>query len=241
MSDVLFPEICIGYDFVRKPVFSTNIMTSVSGRELRARHYAVPRYEFSLQIPVLRESKKELQKIENFFLDRFGSFDSFLFKAPFDNDFTCEFVGDGVTTTFQLYKQTGEQKIPITNIEAFSNVEMDKIKLMWNADSQKRMWRGGSPEKWNDDAQTKMWSDNVQVLVWDDKNQVLMWSNDVYSVTSDGFLITSKPLGVGEKIRLSGTFYYRCRFAEDSQEFTLFSYRLWRGQINLVGSFGNKI
>ncbi|WON81469.1 DUF2460 domain-containing protein [Acinetobacter sp. UGAL515B_02] len=209
MSDVLFPEICIGYDFVRKPVFSTNIMTSISGRELRARHYAVPRYEFSLQIPVLRESKKELQKIENFFLDRFGSFDSFLFKAPLDNEFESEFVGDGVTTIFQLYKQTGEQKIPITNVEAFGKV------LMWSA--------------------------NDQALMWSANDQALMWSNDFYQITSDGRVVFNKPLALGESITITGTFYYRCRFAEDSQEFTLFSYKLWRGQINLVGSFGNKI
>lgn len=209
MSDVLFPEICIGYDFVRKPVFSTNIMTSISGRELRARHYAVPRYEFSLQIPILRESKKELQKIENFFLDRFGSFDSFLFKAPLDNEFESEFVGDGVTTSFQLYKQTGEQKIPITNVEAFGKV------LMWSA--------------------------NDQALMWSTDNQKLMWSNDFYQITSDGRVIFNRPLALGESISITGTFYYRCRFAEDSQEFTLFSHKLWRGQINLVGSFGNKI
>ena len=208
MSDVLFPEICIGYDFVRKPVFSTNIMTSVSGRELRARHYAVPRYEFSLQIPVLRESKKELQKIENFFLDRFGSFDSFLFKAPLDNEFESEFIGDGVKTVFQLYKQTGEQKIPITNVEAFGKV------LMWNRD---------------------------QNLMWSSNDQTLMWSNDYYQITKDGLVIFSSPPAAGQVINLTGTFYYRCRFAEDSQEFTLFSYKLWRGQINLVGSFGNKI
>ncbi|WP_119689681.1 DUF2460 domain-containing protein [Acinetobacter soli] len=209
MSDVLFPEICIGYDFVRKPVFSTNIMTSISGRELRARHYAVPRYEFSLQIPILRESKKELQKIENFFLDRFGSFDSFLFKAPLDNEFESEFVGDGVTTVFQLYKKTGEQKIPITNVEAFGKV------LMWSA--------------------------NDQALMWSANDQALMWSNDFYQITSDGRVIFNSPLALGESISITGTFYYRCRFAEDSQEFTLFSYKLWRGQINLVGSFGNKI
>lgn len=209
MSDVLFPEICIGYDFVRKPVFSTNIMTSISGRELRARHYAVPRYEFSLQIPILRESKKELQKIENFFLDRFGSFDSFLFKAPLDNEFESQFVGDGVTTSFQLYKQTGEQKIPITNVEAFGKV------LMWNVNDQ-----------------TLMWSTDVQKL---------MWSNDYYDVNSDGTVIFNTPPALGQVVKITGTFYYRCRFAEDSQEFTLFSYKLWRGQINLVGSFGNKI
>lgn len=209
MSDVLFPEICIGYDFIRKPVFSTNIMTSVSGRELRARHYAVPRYEFSLQIPVLRESKKELQKIENFFLDRFGSFDSFLFKAPLDNEFESKFIGDGVTTVFQLYKQTDEQKIPITHVEAFGKV------LMWNANDQKLMW-----------------STDVQTL---------MWSNDYYQITKDGLVIFSSPPAAGQVINFTGTFYYRCRFAEDSQEFTLFSYKLWRGQINLVGSFGNKI
>ena len=132
-----------------------------------------------------------------------------MFKAPLDNEFESEFVGDGVTTSFQLYKQTGEQKIPITNVEAFGKV------LMWSA--------------------------NDQALMWSANDQALMWSNDFYQITSDGRVVFNRPLALGESISITGTFYYRCRFAEDSQEFTLFSYKLWRGQINLVGSFGNKI
>ena len=104
MSDVLFPDVCIGYDFVKKPMFNTKIMTSVNGRELRASYQAVPKYEISLSLPVLHESKKELQKIENFFIERKGAFDSFLFKMPYDNEYDCTFIGDGETTSFQLHK-----------------------------------------------------------------------------------------------------------------------------------------
>ena len=75
MSDVLFPDVCIGYDFVKKPMFNTKIMTSVNGRELRASYQAVPKYEISLSLPILRESKREIQKIEDFFIDRRGAFD----------------------------------------------------------------------------------------------------------------------------------------------------------------------
>ena len=55
MSDVLFPDLRIGYDLTRKPMFNTKIMTSVNGRELRAGYQAVPKYEFSLTLPGLQE------------------------------------------------------------------------------------------------------------------------------------------------------------------------------------------
>jgi len=66
MSDVLFPDLTIGYDLTRKPMFNTKIMTSVNGRELRASYQAVPKYEFSLTLPGLQERKGELQAIEVF-------------------------------------------------------------------------------------------------------------------------------------------------------------------------------
>ena len=68
MSDVLFPDLRIGYDLTRKPMFNTKIMTSVNGRELRASYQAVPKYEFSLTLPGLQERKGELQAIEDFFV-----------------------------------------------------------------------------------------------------------------------------------------------------------------------------
>ena len=106
MSDVLFPELPgLEWDLRKTPVFNTKIMQSINGRELRASFQAIPKYEISMSFAFLRESKgrQELQRLESFFLERRGSFDSFLFKMPEDHNFECTFVGDGATTTFQLY------------------------------------------------------------------------------------------------------------------------------------------
>ena len=205
MSDVLFPDVCIGYDFVKKPMFNTKIMTSVNGRELRASYQAVPKYEISLSLPILRESKKEIQKIEDFFIDRRGAFDSFLFKMPWDNEYECTFNGDGTTTSFQLYKG----QLPLGNTETFETEDP----LMWDEDLDKPMWT---------DLEARMW--DMQ-----------------YGVSKNGVLTLPVPLAAGDKITVKGTFYYRCRFADDGQAFTLFSYRLWKGEVTLIGSLGNKV
>lgn len=208
VSDLIFPDLCIGYDFVKKPMFNTKIMTSVSGRELRASYQAVPKYEISLTLPVLRESKKELQKIEDFFIARRGAFDSFLFKMPRDHEYECTFVGDGETDTFQLYKQSGGAIQPLGNTEEFETEDT----LMWG-DSNDQMWI------------------NAQSRMWDMQ----------YKILKNGKLKLPLPLAEGDTLTVSGSFYYRCRFANDEQAFTLFSYQLWKGEVTLIGSLGNKI
>lgn len=209
MSDVLFPDLTIGYDLTRKPMFNTKIMTSVNGRELRASYQAVPKYEFSLTLPGLQERKGELQAIEDFFIARRGAFDSFLFKMPWDNEYECTFVGDGTTTSFQLYKG----QLPLGNTQSQVAMDLD-------------------PTFWNEDDNQQFWSDNDDELFWDDTK---------ITVSKSGVVQATKPLKAGHKFSVNGTFYYRCRFADDSQAFTLFSYRLWKGEVTLIGSLGNKV
>ena len=209
MSDVLFPDLRIGYDLTRKPMFNTKIMTSVNGRELRASYQAVPKYEFSLNLPGLEERKGELQAIEDFFIARRGAFDSFLFKMPWDNEYECTFNGDGQTDTFQLYKKSGEGVMPLGNTEIFETEDP----LMWDEDLDQPMWT---------DLNTRMWE--MQ-----------------YSISKNGLLTLPVPLAEGDALNVKGTFYYRCRFADDGQAFTLFSYRLWKGEVALIGSLGNKV
>lgn len=209
MSDVLFPDLRIGYDLTRKPMFNTKIMTSVNGRELRASYQAVPKYEFSLTLPGLQERKGELQAIEDFFIARRGAFDSFLFKMPWDNEYECIFNGDDTTTSFQLYKG----QLPLGNTQS---------QVAFDAD----------PTFWNEDDNQQFWSDNDDELFWDDTK---------ITVSKSGVVQATKPLKAGHKFSVKGTFYYRCRFADDDQAFTLFSYRLWKGEVTLIGSLGNKV
>lgn len=213
MSDVLFPELPgLEWDLTKTPMFNTKIMQSVNGRELRASYQAVPKYQISMSFAFLRESKgrNELQQLEGFFLERRGSFDSFLFKMPEDNEFQCTFVGDGVQTSFQLYKQINTTQIPLQHTQA----EQSEDPLMWSENASKPMWS---------DPESQMW--------------LLQ-----FGITTNGLLQMPIPLAAGESITITGTYYYRCRFADDEQQYTNFMSNLWKaGKVEMVGSLGNKV
>lgn len=213
MSDVLFPELPgLEWDLTKTPMFNTKIMQSVNGRELRASYQAVPKYQISMSFAFLRESKgrKELQQLEGFFLERRGSFDSFLFKMPEDNEFQCTFIGDGVQTSFQLYKQINTTQIPLQHTQA----EQSEDPLMWSENASKPMWS---------DPESQMW--------------LLQ-----FGITTNGLLQMPIQLAAGQSITISGTYYYRCRFADDEQQYTNFMSKLWKaGKVEMVGSLGNKV
>ncbi|MCF3127948.1 DUF2460 domain-containing protein [Acinetobacter soli] len=213
MSDVLFPELPgLEWDLSKTPMFNTKIMQSVNGRELRASYQAVPKYQISMSFAFLRESKgrKELQQLEGFFLERRGSFDSFLFKMPEDNEFQCTFIGDGVQTSFQLYKHINTTQIPLQHTQA----EQSEDPLMWDEVASKPMWSEPDDQMW-----------------------LLQ-----FGITTNGLLQMPIPLAVGESITISGTYYYRCRFADDEQQYTHFMSKLWKaGKVEMVGSLGNKV
>lgn len=217
MSDVLFPELPgLEWDLSKKPIFNTKIMESVNGRELRASYQAVPKYEISLSFGFLRESKgrNELQKLESFFLERRGAFDSFLFKMPEDNEYSCSYIGDGTSTSFQLYKNIHTLQIPLAHTQAETAFEVD-------------------PVFWNEDDQMPFWSDNDDDLFWDDTTA---------QVTKSGMVTLSKPLEQGIKFEVKGTYYYRCRFADDEQQYTNFMSKLWKAnKVDMIGSLGNKV
>lgn len=217
MSDELFPELPgLEWDLTKNPIFNTKIMTSVNGRELRASYQAVPKYEIAMSFAFLRENKgrQELQQLEGFFLERRGAFDSFLYKMPEDNEFDCTFIGDGATTIFQLYKQMYNSQLPLGNTEEKTTSDAD-------------------PTFWNANDNEQFWSDNDDELFWDDTK---------ITVSKSGIVEASKPLKVGYQFSVNGTFYYRCRFKDDEQQYINFMHKLWKaGKVELIGSLGNKV
>lgn len=217
MSNVLFPELPgLEWDTSLTPMFNTKIMTSINGRELRASFQAAPKYEISMSYAFLRENKerKELQQIQGFYLERRGAFDSFLYKMPDDNQFDCTFVGDGVTASFQLYKTMYSSQIPLGNT---------KEEILGSID----------PSMWNKAAVKPMWDANTSKP---------MWNEATAQITSDGKYILSQPLETGIELSVSGTFFYRCRFKDDTQQYVNFMHKLWKAsKVELIGSLGTKI
>ncbi|BFM82869.1 hypothetical protein JUNP543_1190 [Acinetobacter baumannii] len=214
MSNVLFPELPgLEWDLSKAPMFNTKIMTSINGRELRASYQSSPKYEISMSYSFLRESKgrSELQQLEGFFIDRRGAFDSFLYKMPDDNQFSCTIVGNG-SSEYQVFKEVGQSKLYLGNTEPDFSEDVD-------------------PPMWNEEPASEMWTND----------QENMWFTG-FGLLSNGIVKFSQDLAEGQSIQVSGTFYYRCRFKDDEQEYVNFMHKLWKAQkVELIGSLGNKI
>lgn len=215
MSDVIFPLLPgLMWNLTKTPMFNTRVMTSVNGQELRASFTAVPKYAISLGFEFLRQrgGKKELEQLESFFYERRGAFDSFLLAMPDDNQFNCSFVGDGVTTTYQVYKKLFNSVVPLGNTLPFS-VLID----------------------------VSMWKQASSTLMWGTASN-LMWPSSNMSLNSKGILILATPLEAGKTLTVTGTYYYRCRFKDDEQQYTNFMANLWEAKkIEMVASLGNKV
>lgn len=215
MSDVIFPLLPgLMWNLTKTPMFNTRVMTSVNGQELRASFTAVPKYAISLGFEFLRQrgGKKELEQLESFFYERRGAFDSFLLAMPDDNQFNCSFVGDGVTTTYQVYKKLFNSVVPLGNTLPFSVIV--------------------NPSMWKQASSTLMWGTASN----------LMWPNRNLALSSKGLITLSVPLELGQTFNISGTYYYRCRFKDDEQQYTNFMANLWEAKkIEMVASLGNKV
>jgi uncharacterized protein (TIGR02217 family) len=124
MSNLLFPKIRgLGWSVTRNPTFSTEVQSSIAGREVRVQNFQNPIWEFTLAYEYLlndprsRDENEQtpLETLVGFFLARGGQFDDFLLN---ESDLTQRLedsvysgqpigIGDGVTKTFQLVRNFG--------------------------------------------------------------------------------------------------------------------------------------
>lgn len=111
MSTLVMPEWAgLGLKITREPFTEVNVLTSLSGRELRSTWQTQPRYRYKISVDFARANAAtmEFQQLVNFFARMFGRYDSFLFTDPDDNTATlqCFGIGDASTTIFQLQRST---------------------------------------------------------------------------------------------------------------------------------------
>jgi uncharacterized protein (TIGR02217 family) len=109
VSNYLFPTLAgLTWNVVKKPKFSTVIAPHVSGREVRVSNYSLPLYEWDMTYEFLRANAfAELQTLMGFFLQRQGTFDTFLYKDPSENNIIvlgAVGAGDGALTVYTLTK-----------------------------------------------------------------------------------------------------------------------------------------
>jgi uncharacterized protein (TIGR02217 family) len=124
MSNLLFPKIRgLAWDIVKNPTFSTEIQSSLAGREVRMQNFQNPIWEFTLAYeyllndPRTRDENEQtpLETLVGFFLARGGQFDDFLLNETDltqrleDSVFTGQPIGtgDGSNKNFQLMRNFG--------------------------------------------------------------------------------------------------------------------------------------
>jgi uncharacterized protein (TIGR02217 family) len=122
----------------KRPTWNTRIQKSVSGVETRVSFASLPRWRWSLSFEFLRQNSTnpEWQYLAQFFTDRRGMWDSFLYSDPTDRTVAAadrttlgKFgTGDGTTTVFQMARRlyTGASIAePIYNLQGVPNIYKD--------------------------------------------------------------------------------------------------------------------
>src|SRR5258707_15877046 len=124
MSNLLFPKVRgLGWTITKNPTFSTEIQSSLAGREVRVQNFQNPIWEFTLAYEYLlndprsRDESEQtpLETLVGFFLARGGQFDDFLLNLTDltgrleDSVYSGQPIGagDGSTKSFQLVRNFG--------------------------------------------------------------------------------------------------------------------------------------
>lgn len=124
----------LAFSVHKKPTFRTNIKEAASGYEVRNALMQYPRWDFELTYEFLEDrtgAESSLKTIMGFFLQRQGSFDSWLFKDP--DDYLVEAgvigTGDGVTTQYPFLRSMGGffEKIGQVDTDNDINVYFDGV------------------------------------------------------------------------------------------------------------------
>lgn len=223
MGNAFFPNLPgLKVEVDKTPAFITKVQRSVSGRELRASYTSAPIWTFKLAYEFLRNEPAygELQVLQGFFLTQRGSWDSFLYIDPDDFQVANERIGtgDGTTRSFQLTRTLGGFAEPVANV---ANAFLGR--RMWDVDQRRPMWprRGNSPA---------MWSTARDYVASE------------YTISASGLVTFNTAPAVGVPVCWSGTFYYRCRFKDDAQDYNQFMKGFWQAKkVEFVASLGTKI
>lgn len=206
----------------KSPRFATRLQRSVSLRESSARFAALPLYDISLSFGWLRQKPgyTEYSTLEGFFLAHYGSWDTFLVACPDDCEARNQQIGtgDGITRRYQLTRSRGAWTEPVANVDAGSIIGG---RLMWDALDTTPMWDA--------DDETDMWHG------YD-------YGSGDYTLSSTGLMTFNHAPPADVPVYWSGTYYFRCRFADDTLPLNRILAMLWDGKkVPLVGCLGTKL
>lgn len=96
----------IGWPIVKRPIWSTRVDTTLSGREVRSTYRQFPVYEFELPINYMTQA--DVGALQALYLQSKGALGTFLLDVTNDDSATDQYVatGDGTTKQFQLQRST---------------------------------------------------------------------------------------------------------------------------------------
>lgn len=132
MSNSVFPTLAgLEWGVEWEPEFFNRVQQAVSGKEYRANLGASPVYRLKLSYEFLKAgSQTELKTLLGFFLERKGSFDSFLYTHPDDNSVTDQLIGvaNGAKLQFQLVRAYGSAFVePVCNVVSITNIKVNGV------------------------------------------------------------------------------------------------------------------
>jgi uncharacterized protein (TIGR02217 family) len=131
----------------KAPKFATRIQTSISGRELRVLDQINPIWTWTLTYDFLRDGVQwgnngagigtghdELHTLMGFFLKQQGPFQTWLYDDVTDDSVTAELLafGDGVTTTFQLFRTLNGFNEPITQPAVITGIYNNGVPVAYS-------------------------------------------------------------------------------------------------------------
>lgn len=137
MTGLIFPSLVgQGWSVHKKPKFDVRVANHVTGREARARKYAMPMWEFELTFDGLDMTAtgdygalgaQSMQTLAGFFLQCQGKANPFIYVDPTDCIVTNAYVGtgDGVTTSFALSRPMGAFSEPVGALISVTGVYLD--------------------------------------------------------------------------------------------------------------------
>lgn len=119
----------LAFSVHKKPFFATRVNGAASGYEVRNALMQYPRWDFELTYEFLEDrsgADSSLKHLMGFFLQRRGSYDSWLFKDPDDYLVVAGPLGtaDGVTTEYAFLRTLGGFAEKVGQIDLDNNINI---------------------------------------------------------------------------------------------------------------------
>ncbi len=228
----IYPELQgLTFDFVRRPMWSTNISKHTSGRQTRIGYYEGlgPIYEWDLRYDMLRDYRadvieSELKRLEGFYLQQQARLTGFLFRDPDDWYVTGQVLSpsDDTGTRFRLVRTYGDVSYGAASTEPIGWVNLNApFKLYLNGIQQ-------------DVGTYTVHQEETVPVTWDGSDIATLdpsfadWPTTSLPYASVGNQIIEIPSAPGgATVTVDMQYFFYVRFGDDTVDFENFARQLW--------------